>query len=238
MSEACRDVPRRARYVSTIEGVSRLLLTSREPADAASGADSGGWTISQVEADAPLASAAHPTLDPEPIERTRATLTTTLGAAEGFRIVRSTENADAVFTTFQPPLIAMPASLRPGAGPQRQECSMVVRPIDHPDRIKAQGKATQEITYEADQAVRTPAGEFFCQRISTSFTATLGPANVRVETHAWYSRGIGLVAEESHEQVWTFGIPLRANREGWALAWFEPVVRSPAQAKPKQASGN
>ena len=219
--EASIDVSPRAVFASTIAGVARVLLTSLEPGSAG-GPGAAPFTIARVQA-TPDTSAAGGT----PIEDTRAILAAHLGPSGDLLVGRSTENADAVFTIFEPELIAMPASITAGR-PHRQECSMVVHPIAHPDRVKAKGTATQTITYEANQSVRTPAGLFACRRVLTIFEASLGAAKVHVETRSWYAPGVGLVAEESHEQVSTLGVPFRNKREGWVLQHADPAPRAPA----------
>ena len=232
------EVSPSATFVSTMPGVNRVginrtLLISIEPSSA-DGPSAGPFIIARVQAAADASGQGSAAGDP--IENTRATLAAHLGPAGDLLVGRSTENTDAVFTIFEPDLIAMPATLVAGE-PHRQEFTMVVHPIAQPSRVKARGTATQTSTYEADQSVRTPAGTFACRRVLTVFEASLGAAKVHVETRSWYAPGIGLIAEESHEQVSTLGVPFRDKRQGWVLRQAAPAAAAPAPAPRARTPG-
>ncbi|MFN0011531.1 MAG: hypothetical protein ACKVS8_07795 [Phycisphaerales bacterium] len=203
--ETSVDVPAAARYVSAVEDQPNGLLALR-----VDGPD-GRISTTRVEVE-PGASDASPVV----VEKTRSTLDVRLRPDGALVVERSAEARDDALTVFEPALVAMPAVLTAGIV-HRQEFSMVVHAVAQPAKVKARGEASQQIVYEADQAVTTPAGTFECRRVLTTFAAAPGPARVEVLTRSWYATGVGLVAETSDEQVWVLGVPFRSSRRSWAI---------------------
>ncbi|MBL8759520.1 MAG: hypothetical protein JNK35_13960, partial [Phycisphaerae bacterium] len=140
----------------------------------------------------------------------------TLGPDGSVLLARTIEHADAVVTHFQPPIPVLPASAVPGV-PLRFTFEMIVRPIDHPDRVKTRGPADLELTLLGFDRVTTPAGTFDCAHLRSVIRATLGSAKVTVTTDSWLSDTLGLVAEDARERVTVFGVPIRSARRLWAL---------------------
>ncbi len=131
-------------------------------------------------------------------------------------LVSTTEPADRVTTWFDPPMLVVPATLAVGAA-VTQSFEMIVRPIDKPEQVQTRGPAEITITHEGFESVRTPAGSWVAARVRTDLKATLAQAKVTVKTYSWIAEGVGLVAEEYHERVTVFGLPIRNVQRRWAI---------------------
>lgn len=134
-------------------------------------------------------------------------------------MLRSVTYADRVITTFEPPLIVLPATLSPGGEPHTQRLTFTVHPMDNPAAIRDQGPATQTITLEAEQTVLAP-GPIAAARVRVSLALSLQAANVTKSTRAWYARPAGsadtrlagVIAEETDERVTVLGITVRRTQ--------------------------
>lgn len=136
----------------------------------------------------------------------------------GLAISEEINHVEGVRVEFTPPMYILPGEL-PLDGEQcvYENIKMVVRPIDRPDRIRAQGIVRHVVCYEADEVVRTPAGLFRAHRIMSRFEADLGGSKIENVTHQWFVPGVGLVAERRHETTKAVGFTIRNNREDWIV---------------------
>lgn len=139
--------------------------------------------------------------------------------AGGLAISEEVNHTEGVRVEFTPPMYVLPAEL-PIGGEQcvYEDIHMVVRPIDQPDRVKAQGTVRHVVCYEADETLRTPAGEYKAHRVMSRFEADLGASKIENVSDQWYVPGIGLVAERRHEQTRALGLLIRNNRDAWVLS--------------------
>jgi len=129
---------------------------------------------------------------------------------------RQTNQAENVEVIFDPPLIVLPASLKPGV-PFVQSTTMTVHPIDKPTKVRAKGTVKQTITLEGRDRIRTPAGEFDAVKILSVFEADLGSTAVNNRTEQWLAEGAGLVAERRSERTTLVGVRIRSKDEFWLL---------------------
>ncbi len=136
----------------------------------------------------------------------------------GIAISRELNYSENVRVEFTPPMSIIPAELRSGGAHTSGDVRMVVRPLNRPDQIKAQGTVRHSTTYEADETLRTPAGTFETYRLVSRFEADLGASTVENVTYQWFAPDIGMVAERRHEQTRALGLTIRNNREEWVLA--------------------
>lgn len=150
-----------------------------------------------------------------PDDRTLQTLHLRTDPDGSLVLLCTTESADNVTTDFEPPMLVLPATMAVGQT-ATQTLKMVVRPISDPSRIKTSGDATQTITYEGDERLTVPAGEFATRRVRSVLTATLGQARVVATTITWYADDIGQVAEFREEAVTVLGVRIRHNARTWA----------------------
>ncbi len=180
-----------------------------------------------VTFDAGIAAAPAPT----PVREQRIVLT------EGGSISLSSETnrAEGVVVEFEPPMYVLPARL-PLDGQQcvYENIRMVVRPLSDPDKERASGKVRHSVCYEADETLRTPAGEFRAHRLVSRFSANLGASKVENVTTQWYVQGVGLIAERRHEQTWALGIRIRNNQEGWIAAEVDTQLAGAVGFAPTQ----
>jgi hypothetical protein len=130
-----------------------------------------------------------------------------LAVGEGGDVVMTAvaEYGEGALTVFKPPLLIAPAVLEAGAS-RRAECQMRVVELDDVSRHREGGTATRTITYEADQRLRTPLGEFVARRIQIEFTADLSLADVRDTATLYLVSGLGVVAEISRQEIRVLGV--------------------------------
>lgn len=163
---------------------------------------------------------------PAPIREQHIVLT------EGGSIALSSEvnRVEGVVVEFEPPMYVLPARL-PLDGQQcvYENIRMVVRPLADRTLERASGKVRHSVCYEADETLRTPAGEFRAHRLVSRFSADLGASKIENVTTQWYVLGVGLIAERRHEQTWALGIRIRNNREGWIAAEVDTQLAGAAQ---------
>ncbi len=135
-------------------------------------------------------------------------------------MLRSVTYADRVITTFEPPLIVLPATLSPGGESHTQRLTFTVHPMDDPSAIRDQGPATQTITLEAEQTVLAP-DPIPAARVRINLALSLQAAKVSKSTRAWYARTtptpaaippLGVIAEETDERVTVLGITARRTQ--------------------------
>jgi hypothetical protein len=153
---------------------------------------------------------------------------------------RTIEPGDNVATEFEPALVVLPRRMEPGRSFE-QRARIVVRPLDRPDRVKAEGEAQQDTTYEADERLRLPAGDVLAHRVRQVLRMKLGPADITSTSVTWYAPGHGSVAETREEVVRVMGVITRRDVQSWVREappfasdpdlWAEPMApaQSPAQ---------
>jgi hypothetical protein len=129
-------------------------------------------------------------------------------------LTRTVEAGDNVATEFEPALLVLPRRLEPGR-PFAQRARIVVRPLDRPDRVQAEGEALQETIYEADERLRLPAGEVLTHRVRQVLRMKLGPADITSTSVTWYAPGQGSVAETREEVVRVMGVVTRRDVQSW-----------------------
>lgn len=143
--------------------------------------------------------------------------------AEGnLRLSSVTDFVDSMRSEFNPPLIAMPATLKLNA-PVTSEFKMIVRPSSDLTKEQTSGTGQEVITLQGIERVRTPAGEFDALKVTSLFTATLGPARVRTLTTTWYVPGKGAAIESDVQRVTALGIPVRSQNRTWITQSFGPL---------------
>lgn len=186
-----------------------LLIRAASPA-----VDRPGWTILTTDA-----------------RSGEAISTDTLGFnAEGDVVLTSTiTHRERVLTTFDPPLLLLPASIAPGES-RTQSVTLTVHPLSRPDDIQDQGPATQTLTLAADQTVNTPA-PIPAAVIRVVFTVRLNAATVNRTTEQWFAltgpRLAGPIAERSDERVTALGFQVRRTRQFFILE--DPSRREPPE---------
>lgn len=104
-----------------------------------------------------------------------------------------------VVTVFEDPLPVMRNDLKPGE-PKRSTSKAVVHKLGDPDSVVQRGEATMTIVHEADQKIKTPAGQFQTRRIRLTFVSDFTMASVRSVSVIYYVEGLGIVAEKSTEK--------------------------------------
>lgn len=140
---------------------------------------------------------------------------------------RSADFEDHVTTSFTPAMVVLPAMLEVGK-PVVSEFEMVVRPMENPGSIKAQGKAKNTVELVRFERVRTKEGEFIAARVRTKLEADLNPAKVVNTTTSWFVPELGVVAEQEIQRVTALGFPVRAGDSVWITS---PVKREDAATK-------
>jgi len=130
---------------------------------------------------------------------------------DGAVVLIAAENFDRnVYTTYDPPLVIMPAAL--GADETfRQEIKLLVHPLDDRDRVRNRGDGVQEISLKARQRVHAPGRTFDSVRVYAKFTTDVSAAKVVSETETWLSLEDdelqGPIAERYREVVKVLGLP-------------------------------
>lgn len=153
-------------------------------------------------------------------EQTVSVMVYAFGLGGAVQMAQTTEYDDSVMTEFDPPLVVMPGKLAAGAGPI-QSLRMVVHPLSDPSKVKTQGPATHQVTYEVDESVVVPAGRFAAHKVVSVLKASLGTARVENTTESWHAPGVGIVAERRTERVSVFGLVVRSNDDTWVLTGWE-----------------
>lgn len=125
-------------------------------------------------------------------------------------------HAEKVEVVFEPPMVVVPAVLKPGIE-LRQQARMTVHPLGDRSRTRARGAVEQTVAVGAARRVRTPAGEFVALPLTSEFRADLGASRVMNRTETWLAPGVGMVAEQRHERTTALGVPIRNNRESWVV---------------------
>ena len=123
---------------------------------------------------------------------------------EGSLIVGAVEDLEhEALTRYDPALPLIPADLKQDE-PMTSKAKLTVLDRNNPDQERDSGSCEQTITYEADQRVITPAGQFDCLRLRTEYKAELTLATVNQTSRDWYAPRVGLVAKEHEERVRAF----------------------------------
>ena len=116
-----------------------------------------------------------------------------------------------VISQFGGGIPVMLQTLEPGR-PVQNTCPIKVVFRNNPEKIMQQGQCTATLTYEADQRVRVPAGEFDAKRIRLEFNSTFDFAKVSSTSIMYYADGVGLVAEDYVENGVAAIIPWSKKR--------------------------
>lgn len=127
---------------------------------------------------------------------------------------RSADFEDRVTTSFTPAMVVLPNVLEVGK-PVVSEFEMVVRPMENPGTIKAQGKAKNTVELVRFERVKTKEGEFIAARVRTRLEAELNPAKVMNTTTSWFVPELGVVAEQEIQRVTALGLPVRVSDSVW-----------------------
>lgn len=114
------------------------------------------------------------------------------------------ERKDKALSLFEPPLAAGFAK-QPAGKTRSSDSSMRVMDSEHRNRQRHSGKATQAITYAADQRVRIFGREIVARRVDIHFTADLGVAKADTTTSLFIEPKAGVVAQRSVEKVTALG---------------------------------
>lgn len=159
---------------------------------------------------------ASPATDWAPDAATVQVLAMRVAADGSVALERTTETADAVVTEFSPPLTVLPATLELGQS-VTQPLRMIIRPLTDTSKVRTSGDAEQTITYEGDEQLTVPAGEFATRRVRSVLTASLGQARVTSTNITWYADDVGQIAEFREEVVTVLGVRIRHAARTWAL---------------------
>ena len=125
------------------------------------------------------------------------------GALVSPRVVNADRDS---ITDFEPPLVAVPASMAAGE-PVEREHAMVVRAFGDPSRVTQRGEGTNTLTLRGAQAVEAGDRRLDGVRLDTRFRASFGPADVDRTTRRWYAHSDGsLLAEAWDESIKVFGL--------------------------------
>lgn len=130
---------------------------------------------------------------------------------------REVNRAERVIVDFDPPMIVYPANLATG-GSIEQKVRMTVHPLNSPDRVQAQGDATQHLRCEGREKISTPSGEMDTVKLVSTLRADLGGPQVVNETQEWFSHTGGIVAIKRMERTTMLGVRVRANSEWWVIS--------------------
>jgi hypothetical protein len=105
-----------------------------------------------------------------------------------------------VIVKFTPALCVMPPVLQPNQV-HETKADITVVSRENPEHQKASGTAVMSVVYDADQQVKTPAGEFACHRIRVTCDADFGWGSTRNVSTYYYAEKVGLVAENYDSQT-------------------------------------
>ncbi len=116
---------------------------------------------------------------------------------------------DGTVSHFDPPL-TVPADLAPGI-PHREQVAMRVVDARKPKKQKAAGTATRTLEYVDNQRIRIDGRDVVAQRLVSHLKCDLGMATAEISTTYFIVPGIGLVAEQSKEEIRVLGVFGRSN---------------------------
>lgn len=128
-------------------------------------------------------------------------------------LVSSVDHAERVLTTFDPPLVLMPAELSANAT-RTQRLRVRIHPVDRPETVRDEGDASHDLTFDAAQSVRGGLGAVETRRVRAVLRIGLRAARVETTSMSWF-RADGrdrLAARDASEQARAFGIPVRSVR--------------------------
>lgn len=120
------------------------------------------------------------------------------------------ETKDNALSLFDPPMAIAFAELKPGEE-RRVESKMRVVDVKSRTHERESGKAVRTITYKSDQRIRTPLGDFDAKRVEVHFVATLKLANADEQSTLWIVPGMGIVAEQTTEEIKVLGLAGRKS---------------------------
>lgn len=114
-------------------------------------------------------------------------------------------------TTFEPPLVLMPAHL-PTDEVYEQSVRVFVADLDDPEQINERGTGESVIRYRGIQRIQTPAGAFDAHLVRSELTTDFGPAKAQRITDRWYAPDLGLVAESYEERIQVMGLTVERKQ--------------------------
>jgi hypothetical protein len=120
-------------------------------------------------------------------------------------------------THFEPPLLLWPAELRPNET-VTGESGMRVVDSRNPRKLRETGRATRTIAYIGNQRLKTPYGEYVAQRLESRVIADLRLADADERTVRFIVPGVGVVAEQTIEEVKILGAFTTTTRRSIILA--------------------
>lgn len=128
-------------------------------------------------------------------------------------LVESTSYDDRVITRFDPPLLAVPATLAPD---QTREWRGVMRihPIDRPDELRDEGEARQTVSWGGGVRLRVGGAWVEAWGVRTRLEGSLRAARVESEGWVWVAEEGGVVAERAREEAAFLGLRVRDVRRG------------------------
>jgi hypothetical protein len=142
------------------------------------------------------------------------------------------ELKDNAISLFTPPLVIAFADL-PAGEERRSESAMRVVDMKNRTRQRESGKAVRTMTYVSDQAIRIPSGQFQTKRVEVHFIADLKLAKADEQTMLWVVPGVGVVAEQSVEEVRVLGLTnTKASRTLVLASPIAPSAGPAAEASP------
>lgn len=98
------------------------------------------------------------------------------------------------YTSRFRPGIDVVAHMKPGVT-RTTESKIEAFKTDKPEHISYTGKLTAKLLYVGQYEVKTPAGTFPAVLVRTEFDIEVGPAKVTDTMYAFFSKGVGKVAE-------------------------------------------
>jgi len=125
----------------------------------------------------------------------------------GLALARSVSVDRSVITEYDPPMLQFPTSLAPGERAATR-MQLVIRSIDHPERVQHRGAAVNTVELVGLQQVHTGVGVFEATHIRATFSGTFGMARVARVTDMWIAPHRGVVAQRVHERVTVLGAPI------------------------------
>ncbi len=134
------------------------------------------------------------------------------------------DRVDKVEVVYSPALVLVPDKLpakSSGNASYWQEVKMVVHPLGDRSRIKTQGTARNEITFEGDEQIVTGVGAQTAHRLARTVTATLTAATTVDTTEQWLVDGIGIVMRRDREETRVMGAKVRDNASTMILRAFD-----------------
>ncbi|MBA4028724.1 MAG: hypothetical protein C0475_06265 [Planctomyces sp.] len=156
-------------------------------------------------------------------------------------LVQTVQHDDAVITRFDPPLVVLPGSLRPGE-PYTQRLGVTVHPINDPQSVQRRGSAVSTVTLEALQEMTTLRGSLLAARVGSTLRIELAPAQVQTATTDWYlldDGAAGPIRQARRERVTVLGFVSRDVSFVRTLTDppLVPLVPDPSAAQPAGGAG-